>query len=425
MKVLWFTNTPSNAAVEFGSTYAGGGWIAALETLLVKDKSRRLGICFFYTGKDYKTIKINDVTYYGIPLKTQNGLQRILGRQMGWLTDGELSPLFDEVIKDFQPDIIHVFGTEMGYGKILKNKFDKVVFHLQGLVSTIAEVYFPMEISKKDTLKFSSTKSIIKGISSFHVYLEMKARGKRELEIVTQWQYFSGRTQWDQNFIQLLNPSAKYFHCDELLREDFFNHHWTEPKQSSLNECVVIATTLNPIIYKGLDLIYKVLPLLKNHTICWKIIGCTEDNDLNRMVKKTVNNNKANPAIKFCGQLSAGEIIAELKTCHFFVHPSYIDNSPNSVCEAQLLGMPVISSSVGGVPTLITNGENGFLFNPYDKYDLAGQLKYLITNYSVALEAAKKGKQTALKRHSPEAILNSVNNMYNTIYDNQESIVNL
>jgi len=71
---------------------------------------------------------------------------------------------------------------------------------------------------------------------------------------------------------------------------------------------------------------------------------------------------------------------------------------------------------VGGVPSLITNNENGFLFNPYDEYDLAGQLEFLINNYPIALAAAKKARETAMKRHSPNEIMNAVNDMYNKIY---------
>ena len=416
MRILWFTSTPSNAAAEFGITYTGGGWISSLETLLTKENTHSLGVCFFYSGKTYKKIILNDIAYYGIPLKKQNGLRRIISRQMGWLSDEESSPFFDTVIKDFNPDIIHVFGTELSYGKILINKFDKVVFHLQGLVSPISKVYFPLSISIKDVLKFSQFKDILRGLTFYHFYLVMKQWGKREIEIIDQWKYFSGRTQWDKNFIKLLHPSAVYFHCDELLRKDFFMHNWPGQQQPDLKECVIIGTTFNPNIYKGLDLIYKVIPLLKRHNICWKIFGLTEDNQMNNIVKNTVNNKKPNPSIKFFGQLSAAELINELKTCHFFVHPSYIDNSPNSVCEAQLLGMPVLSSSVGGVPSLITNNENGFLFNPYDVYDLAGQLEFLINNYSIALAVAKKGRETALKRHSPNEIINAVNDMYNKIY---------
>jgi glycosyltransferase involved in cell wall biosynthesis len=109
--------------------------------------------------------------------------------------------------------------------------------------------------------------------------------------------------------------------------------------------------------------------------------------------------------------------VKELNTCHFFVHPSYIDNSPNSVCEAMLLGMPVISSSVGGMKTLITNGVNGFLHNPYDEYDLSGLLVHLVNNYSLALDAGRQARAVALERHSPSAIYDRMNQIYNTIGD--------
>ena len=56
MRILWFTSTPSNAAAEFGITYTGGGWISSLETLLTKENTHSLGVCFFYSGKTYKKI---------------------------------------------------------------------------------------------------------------------------------------------------------------------------------------------------------------------------------------------------------------------------------------------------------------------------------------------------------------------------------
>ena len=47
MRVLWFTNTPSKAGPEFGYKKFGGGWVLALETLVVSEKIHELGICFF------------------------------------------------------------------------------------------------------------------------------------------------------------------------------------------------------------------------------------------------------------------------------------------------------------------------------------------------------------------------------------------
>ncbi|MDB5280393.1 MAG: hypothetical protein JWR61_5348 [Ferruginibacter sp.] len=414
MRVLWFTNTPANASKTFGYTGAGGGWISALELLVCKEQTYQLAICFFYGGSDFKTLVQDGVTYYAMPLKKQNGIQRILSRQLSKLADEE-SQYLDEVIQRFKPEVIHVFGTESGYGKILNGKFEKVVFHMQGLLKPYTEVYFPRGFNRQSILKYSSLNTLIKGFSFFHGYRDLKNRAKREMETVKQWQYFSGRTHWDKNYIKLLNPQSTYFHCEELLRPEFFARRWAAPTGLDLKQRVVIGTTINPSIYKGLDLIYKVIPLLSDYTICWKVFGIEENNPLNKVVKGIVNRGRKNESINFCGPLGANELIDALNTCHFFVHPSYIDNSPNSVCEAQLLGMPVLSSAVGGISTLVTNNVDGFLFNPYDRYDLAGLLCSLINNYAVALDAANKARETALKRHSPDEILKTVNHIYNSI----------
>ncbi len=414
MRILWFTNTPSKAASDFGYKSYGGGWISALESLVVAEQVHELGICFFYNGKDYKKVIKDNVIYYGIPFEQENFLHRIINRQKGNLNDTK-SPFIDNIIEDFKPDLIHVFGTEQGYGKLLINKFDKVVFHIQGLVGPYAEVFFPNGFSKNAVLRKSNLKEIFRGITFYHRYLSIKQKAPREKEIIKQWKYFTGRTDWDRNYVKLINPNSTYFHCEELLREEFFFHQWVSLPKPVAGQPIIIGSTINPNIYKGLDLIYKVVKLLKDYNICWKIFGITEDRDVNRMVKKMMHITEAEPAIKFYGQVPAPQLIEELKTCHFFVHPSYIDNSPNSVCEAMLLGMPVLSSSVGGVNSLITHKEDGFLFNPYDQYELAGILVHLINNYGTALELAKKARIRALKRHSPEDIISVLNKIYDNI----------
>ena len=416
MKILWFTSTPSNASLEFGNTYFGAGWISALETIVAGANKHQLGICFIYNGTEYKKIIKNNVVYYGIPIRKKNGIKRIMERQLGRLEDEFTSALYDEVIADFKPEVIHVFGTENGYGKILQHKFDKVVFHLQGLVAPIAEMYFPSNISKLQTVIHDKLTNILRGLTFFHFYTIFNSGVKRELAVLKHWKYFSGRTDYDRNYVKLFHPAAHYFHCDELLRPEFFTATWSpEYLVKNGKQKICIGTTINPNIYKGLDLIYRVLPLLTDYDITWNIFGVVEDNVLNNLVKKVLKINQPNPSIEFHGQLTAVDLVAKLKTCHFFVHTSYIDNSPNSVCEAMLIGMPVLSSSVGGVKSLITNKENGFLFNPQDKYDLAGLIAHLINNFDEALRCASKARADALARHNPNTILEAVNNMYMAI----------
>jgi glycosyltransferase involved in cell wall biosynthesis len=81
-----------------------------------------------------------------------------------------------------------------------------------------------------------------------------------------------------------------------------------------------------------------------------------------------------------------------------------------------ILGMPVISSSVGGIKTLVKDGETGLLFNPYDKYDLAGILVNALSNYELMIQLGENARKVALKRHMPETILKDLTNIYNEIF---------
>lgn len=415
MRILWFTNTPSNASADFGYPFMGGGWISSLETLITESGIYNLGVCFFYAGVEFKKIVKGQNSYYGIPISKKSFVERILDRHKGKLDDSS-SNHFDEVINDFKPDIIHVFGTEAGYGKSLINRFEKVLFHLQGLTLPYLHVYFPLGLNRYKVFKHSDIGSIARGTTYNNIYRQFKNIAERESTIIKSWTFFAGRTQWDNNYVKLLNPQAKYYHCEELLRKEFYKTTWLPPSLINHKSEIHIGTTINPNFYKGLDLLYKVADLLKEYNIKWNVFGVLEANSLNKIIASLYNKSKEINNIVFHGPQNATELVERLQTCHFFVHPSYIDNSPNSVCEAMLLGMPVLSSSVGGVPSLINSGEDGFLFNPYDKYDLAGQLVNLVDNYKKAIEAGEKARCRALDRHSPKKIIESINNIYNTIY---------
>lgn len=413
MRILWFTNTPSNASEEFGFKRFGGGWISSLETLVSKSSKYEIGVCFLYRGKDFKTIVKGNVSYYGIPIASKGKFRAYIDKISGNLESCN-SKFFDEVLRLFQPDIVHVFGTEMGYGTILKDKFDKVVFHLQGLTAPYSSVYFPLRIKKFDIIFNTGLFQLLKGNSFIHKYKSFNKRGLREVDIVRSWKYFMGRTEWDRNYIKLLNENAIYFHCDELIRNSFFNNRWI-PRTLDEEKSIVIGTTINPNIYKGLDLIYKSLEKLGRYKIKWKIFGIKRTDYVNELTVKALKVGTVANSLHFYGQISEDVLISHLEECNFFVHPSYIDNSPNSVCEAMMLGMPVLSSSVGGVKTLIQHGVNGFLFNPYDEYDLAGLISFLIDNYDVALGVIEQARQDALVRHDPSKVLDQLDKVYTSM----------
>lgn len=416
MKILWFTNTPSNASEEFDYKAFGGGWISALESLIAKTKKYELGICFYYNGGNIKKIIKNNVYFFGIPLQTGSAFKRIVSRHLSKLND-ENPDYFNEIINEFKPDIIHVFGTESGFGKVLMNRSEKIVFNLQGLIGPITKVYFPPALSKFNILIKSDLDIIIRGLTSVHKYRMFNKMAVRERMIIKYYKYFIGRTEWDRNYIKLFNPGAKYFHCEEMLRDLFFNNEWVQPYPISDKSEIVIGTTISPHPFKGLNLIYNVQNILSNFNIRWKIFGIEQDDTLNKIIRRKMVANRNVQNINFYGQINSRELIKQLLTCHFFVHPSYMDNSSNSVCEAMLLGMPVLASCVGGIKSLVINDVTGFMFNPYDKYDLAGLLGHLIRNYDKAKNAGKNAREAAIIRHSPEKIISVLGDIYSFIYN--------
>src|SRR4030042_5510903 len=102
MRILWLTNTPSNAYKEFDYSNYSGGWISSLETLVSKTGLYELGICFFYNGKTYQRITKGNVVYYAVPFKSGNIFKRILNRHFAKLSD-ENQYYYEIIINDFTP----------------------------------------------------------------------------------------------------------------------------------------------------------------------------------------------------------------------------------------------------------------------------------------------------------------------------------
>ena len=96
------------------------------------------------------------------------------------------------------------------------------------------------------------------------------------------------------------------------------------------------------------------------------------------------------------------------------LHPTYIDNSPNSVCEAQCSGLPVIASNVGGVSSLIKDGYTGLLTN-LNPNIIADKIIKLHKDKKLWDNINKLSKNVAHDRHNAETILRQTLDAYRNI----------
>lgn len=415
MKVLWFSLSPCSSSKRFGTEKLIQGWMISLENAIKRTEGISLEIA--YMSNIYEEpFEYENVKYYPIYSRGKSiisKLKNIYGSQAN--KDKELHPVFKKIIDQSKPDIIHVHGTESCFCSVTSEMTDiPIVYSIQGFIAPIAEQYFagyPLtELKKHDTLTARlMNKSVV---AKYKKFLYDAEREKNAIKLA---QHLIGRTNWDRSICKLYNPNAKYYVVNEILREPFYNTVW---EKTCFNNRFTIVSTLSPGIYKGYETLLKAAALLKEHATFdfeWRVVGCDKNSNWVKVSEDMTRYNSEQCNITLLGTKNAKELAEELKCADIYCHTSHIENSPNSVCEAMVLGMPVISTFVGGTDSMLEHQKEGILYQDGDPYALAAYVVDLRNNFERAVELGKKARERALKRHDKENVIHELLNIYNTI----------
>jgi len=107
--------------------------------------------------------------------------------------------------------------------------------------------------------------------------------------------------------------------------------------------------------------------------------------------------------IEFLGRRSGEELRQILCGAQFAVLPSrWYENLPFSVMEAFASGKPVVASDLGGIPEMVDDGVNGFLFPSGDEEALADRIATLLDSPGLREEMGRKGREKAIELYGPE-----------------------
>lgn len=399
MKVLWFTNTPCNAAKTLEPNMVIGGWLNALQDELEKKDELELHICFYWKEK-IEAFQENNVTYHPIYISKKN---RLLKRFSSTHNDlSEVRSLLS-IVSIVKPDIIHIHGTEYNFGLLQKYTDIKTVISLQGILSPYYEKYFS-GIPKYTAFINEKISSKIKLNSELNCYKRLYNSVNREKKIMLHSYNIIGRTDWDRRIAKLLSPNSNYYIGNEILRNSFYKNTW---QKNEFGETITISTIMSGGLYKGLETIVKTLSLLKdypNKKIIWKLIGQNETDDLAVIVRKWQKINYQNINLEFLGKLKEKQLIDVLLDSDIYCQVSHIENSPNSVCEAMLLGMPIIASFAGGTDSILKHNKEGILIQDGDPYSLAGTIIELSGNFEKAKLFGNNARIRAIERNNPNTI---------------------
>jgi glycosyltransferase involved in cell wall biosynthesis len=417
MKVLFLIYAPQESFNIFSeNARTNFSWVDSLILNLKSSFEFNIALAVPIDSDRFQKSHYNGITLFGLPDPKR---KNIIGKGLRRLNHSAENESFvgftKNVISDFNPDIIQIFGSENPFGLICLDSNPPVIIHIQGYLMVWLRKWFS-GISKLQQIRYTGLRDMLLMRGSLHGYFVFKKRARREQEILKHCNYFMGRTDFDRRIMRVLSPDSTYFHCEEMIRDKFFEKKWDLPLSNKI-KCISI---LKGTTYKGLELLIETANILLQSTensYEFMICGVSEDEEFVSILKKRYKRVLSRLTIRFLGRMDAEELVNQICKSNIYVHPSYIENSPNSICEAMALGIPIVATNVGGVSSLITDGVEGTLVQEGEPFSMAGAILEYTTDYDRAKILGQNARKRALKRHNPKEILDTLVRIYNSILD--------
>ena len=377
-----------------------------------------LGVIVFSYGKNFEKHDIDGIKYYRIPSAS---MSKIDNHQVDYCR---------QAISSFQPDLIHIHGTEHSLAQAVCLANDnniKIVANIQGLAGPISR-YADGGLSFIDKISNITPLDIYRNTLLLNVNKAFRKRARCENFVLTHITDVIGRTQWDHDHVMSINPKLHYHFMNETLRDSFYEEPKWNYKQCH-KHTIFVSNSGAPL--KGAHQVLKALPIILEKYPDTVVNFCGSsvmNNDLKSILhfqgyhlylRKLVKKLKIQRSVRFLGSLSEREMKQAYLNAHVYVLPSSIENSSNSLCEAQILGVPVVASYCGGTPTLVEDGKTGFLYR-YEEYEMLAQivLKLFFAQDNITLSRCEL--QAATKRHNPINNAFCLQSIYQQIIDTNE-----
>lgn len=414
MRILWISNIIfPQLCKEIGLPVPfGGGWMeSAAVNVLKMNPDVRMGVVSFGETDELKIFDDLPIKYYLVPSdRSKKGAYNVA-----------FESSFKKINQDFRPDIVHIHGTEYAHSLawVKACGADNVVVSIQGLVSACANYYYG-GISINKLLSHVTFRDVVRNDTIFQQKRRMECRGDYEKELLRRVHHVIGRTSWDRSCVWSVNAGLNYHFCNETLRGSFYTGTWR------LDNCKRHSIFLSQGHYpiKGLHKVIEALPSILRLYPDAKVYVAGNDVVSSTYIKRNCYSNyllhllrrlKLENNISFLGPLSEEKMKEQYLKSHVFVCPSAIENSPNSVGEAQLLGVPVVASYTGGTMDMVKDGETGFLYRFEETALLAYRICQLFADDNLCVQISEKERTVAHHRHDATVNASTLINIYNNL----------
>lgn len=237
-------------------------------------------------------------------------------------------------IRRIKPDVVHAWGTELIYPAALQDFKGPTILSMQGVLTEYQR---------------------IGGLPDDWRWRRMVANEPGMIRSAT---IVTSESKWGISKVTEVHPLAECRLVEYGVHPRFYELPWQPDPETPYLLYVGGAGSR-----KGFDVLLDALEMLPNRTWELRLAG---DNDMRREVEARGLQN-----IRCLGLLPWDAMQKELQGAWAFVLPTRGDTSPNSVKEARVIGLPVITTRHGGQAGYIRDGVNGRIVDPLDASHLA------------------------------------------------------
>jgi glycosyltransferase involved in cell wall biosynthesis len=292
-------------------------------------------------------------------------------------------------LDEIRPDLVQGFGTEAGYGYAAASSGCRAVLRVQGIQSAINSA-LPMRV--------------LLAHPRFFVPVLFERLTVRRCDDYICPTMFAAR------FVKRLNPAARIHVVKTPVRPEAFAVR-REPAPADAPELLFVGSVIPA---KGIEVLFRALSVVarRHPRVKLHVAGSGEEAYINGTLVPLMDRLGITERVVFHGYLPTSGLVTLWGRAAMLVLPTFMDTAPNVVAEAQVAGVPVVGSAVGGVPEMIEHDVSGLLVDPGADRPLADAVLRLLDDPDTASRFARASQDRARLDHRPEEQVRKLVELY-------------
>lgn len=406
MKVLWISAYLFDHTQKKGS----GVWQKSLAVEMMQNKEVVIGnIAPNRVSSELEYSQFDGMKQWGIPSIQKN----------------EFQVYYAQILKEFHPDVIHVWGAEnfLKLTPFISDIKIPTILFMQGVLDSIGPLLLK-SLTFKESIMTLGLREIITRNNVFKLKKSFDYEGLVETKMIQKAHYIAVQSEWTRSQINHLNPTARFFKVNRALREEFLNcSKWSEFSHSE----PIIYTASIGFPLKGTDVLLKALSIVKQRypLVKLKIAGAVGRKDFLadgyiRHLMRLIRKYDLTQNIVWLDSIDANDIVKNLQQASVFVNPSLIESYSLVLAEAMAVGTPAVVSYAGAMPELAEPNKEALFFTPLDYKNCAYQILKILDSPSLSKDLSFNAINRTQIRNQDMSLSEAHIKIYQEVLDSEK-----